>query len=266
MSKAFSFIRSEFQIQFRSILGWSIAIFSIVSLTNAFFPSIKGSEELDQIFDQLPEALQPLFGNAQLSTPMGYLLTETYLFFLPAVLLVYAIGRGAYSLAGEEEAGTLDLLLAQPISRIRLYFLKSITLSLTLIWLSLLALLPTLLYGPFFQIEIPAINLISITIALSALVLFFGLLSQGISAATGSRAIGIASAASFAFLSYLIDGLGQAIEWLEKFRVISPWKWYNASGSLFDTDFLQGSLILIFSGLIFKVIGITRFNKRNLAS
>ena len=254
MSKAFSFIRSEFQIQFRSILGWSIAIFSIVSLTNAFFPSIKGSEELDQIFDQLPEALQPLFGNAQLSTPMGYLLTETYLFFLPAVLLVYAIGRGAYSLAGEEEAGTLDLLLAQPISRIRLYFLKSITLSLTLIWLSFLALLPTLLYGPFFQIEIPAINLISITIALSALVLFFGLLSQGISAAT------------FAFLSYLIDGLGQAIEWLEKFRVISPWKWYNASGSLFDTDFLQGSLILIFSGLIFKVIGITRFTKRNLAS
>lgn len=266
MNKTLSFIKSEFQIQFRSTLGWSIAIFLIISLTNAFFPSIKGAEELDEIFNQLPDALQPLFGNVQLSTPMGYLLTETYLFFLPAVLLVYAIGRGAYSLAGEEEAGTLDLLLAQPISRVRLYLLKTFTLLVTLSWFAILALLPTLLYGPVFEIEIPTKNLISITISLAALIFFFGLFTQGVSAATGSRAIGIASASSFAFISYLIDGLGQAIDWLENFRVLTPWKWYNAADSMFEANFAQGSAILLAAGLLFLLMGLIRFNKRTLSS
>ena len=133
-------------------------------------------------------------------------------------------------------------------------------------WFAILALLPTLLYGPVFEIEIPTKNLASITISLAALIFFFGLFAQGVSAATGSRAIGIASASSFAFISYLIDGLGQAIEWLEKFRILTPWKWYNAADSMFEADFAQGSLILLSAGLLLLLIGLIRFNKRTLSS
>ena len=39
---------------------------------------------------------------------------------LPLLLLVYAIGAGSRAIAGEEESGTLDLLLAHPLSRRRL--------------------------------------------------------------------------------------------------------------------------------------------------
>ena len=38
---------------------------------------------------------------------------------LPLLLLVYAIGAGSRAIAGEEESGTLDLLLAHPLSRRR---------------------------------------------------------------------------------------------------------------------------------------------------
>jgi ABC-2 type transport system permease protein len=266
MSKAAAFIRSEFQLLTRSILGWTIAIFLIVSMTNAFFPSIKGAEELDEIFNQLPDALQPLFGNVQLSTPMGYLLTETYLFFLPAIMLVYAIGRGAFTLAGEEEAGTLDLLLSQPISRTALYLLKTFVLLVTITWLTSVAMLPTLLYGSAFELDIPAKNLISITVSLTALIIFFALFAQGIAAATGRRVFGLALASGFAFISYLLDGLGQAIEWLEPIRVFTPWNWYNAADSMFEAKFLPGSLVLIGAGLVFLLIGLYRFDKRTLSS
>ena len=266
MSKSTAFIRSEFQLLARSILGWTLAIFLIVSLTNAFFPSVKGAEELDEIFNQLPDALQPLFGNMQLSTPMGYLLTETYLFFLPAILLVYAIGRGAFSLAGEEEAGTLDLLLAQPISRVALYLLKTIVLLVTITWLASVAMFPTLLYGQAFELDIALKNLVSITVSLTALVIFFALFAQGIAAATGRRVFGVALGSGLAFISYLLDGLGQAIEWLDPLRVFTPWYWYNAADSMFEAEFLRGSLVLIGAGIVFLLIGLSRFNKRTLSS
>jgi ABC-2 type transport system permease protein len=266
MNKSLAFVVSEFQLLRRSILGWVIAIFLIVSLTNAFFPSIKGATDLDEIFNQLPDALQPLFGNVQLSTPMGYLLTETYLFFLPAVLLVYAIGRGSYTLAGEEEAGTLDLLLSQPISRNKLYLLKTFVLLSTITLLTTVAMLPTLLFGSAFELDIPAKNLVSITLSLTALVYFFALFAQGISSASGRRSAGIVIASGFAFISYLIDGLGQAIDWLEKFRILTPWRWYNASNSMFEAEFLPGALILISAGTIFLIFGMIKFNRRTLAS
>ena len=43
---------------------------------------------------------------------------------VPLLLLIAAIGAGARATAGEEERGTLDLLLANPISRRRLVLEK----------------------------------------------------------------------------------------------------------------------------------------------
>ena len=39
---------------------------------------------------------------------------------VPLLLLIAAIGAGAGAIAGEEERGTLDLLLSLPVSRRRL--------------------------------------------------------------------------------------------------------------------------------------------------
>ena len=38
----------------------------------------------------------------------------------PALFLVASVGNGAGSIAGEEERGTLDLLLSEPLSRTRI--------------------------------------------------------------------------------------------------------------------------------------------------
>jgi ABC-type transport system involved in multi-copper enzyme maturation permease subunit len=45
-------------------------------------------------------------------------------FLAPLLFLIFAIGQGSGAIAGEEERGTLDLLLANPRSRVRIVLEK----------------------------------------------------------------------------------------------------------------------------------------------
>ena len=81
---------------------------------------------------------------ADLASPAGYLNTEFFAFMGPLLVLVYAIGGGAAALAGEEDRRTLDLLLANPVSRARVVVEKfaaqaaGVTFLMTVLWVALL--------------------------------------------------------------------------------------------------------------------------------
>ena len=51
---------------------------------------------------------------------MTYLNGELFSFMTPLFVMIFAIGLAAAQIAGEEENGTLSLLLAYPVSRDRL--------------------------------------------------------------------------------------------------------------------------------------------------
>ena len=56
-------------------------------------------------------------GELDLASPAGYLNSQIYALLAPLLLLIFSIGGGAGAVAGEEERGTLDLLLAHPVRR-----------------------------------------------------------------------------------------------------------------------------------------------------
>ncbi len=75
---------------------------------------------LGLFFNALPskwEKLSPI-PFTRLATPIGF---TTLLYVDPVVLftcVIWAIGRGSSSVAGEIDRGTMEMLLAQPISRL----------------------------------------------------------------------------------------------------------------------------------------------------
>ncbi len=73
--------------------------------------------DLDKYFETLPEALRNAIGTGSISSPVGYLRSEIFSTMGPLLLLILAIGAGARATAGEEEGKTLDLLLANPVTR-----------------------------------------------------------------------------------------------------------------------------------------------------
>jgi len=264
MKTSWTFFMSDLRLRIRSLLWWSLGIVLLVILVDAFYPSIAGDPALDQMMEELPEALRPLLGPDDLTSPIGYLASQLYLFFLPTVILVFGIGRGTSVLAGEEEDHTLDLLLAGPVGRTSLYLQKVAGVVFGLFVLSVVSLLPTLLLASPTGLDVPFASLASVTLQMFAFLVLFAMLAMAVSAVVGSKGVGIAVSAGLAFGTFLIDGLGQSIGWLEPVRNVTPWRWLDAVAAMND-GFLPGSLaVLIVASLVVTSVGAVGFKRRNL--
>jgi len=76
--------------------------------------------------ESLPPEFTEIFNIGAMGTPIGWLDVE-YFSFLPLIIGLFATGAGASLLARDEEGGTLDLILAHPVSRTVLFWGRSPT-------------------------------------------------------------------------------------------------------------------------------------------
>ena len=266
MRGSLALLGSDLRLRWRSTLWWVLGTVALVALVDAFYPSIAGDPAFDEMMKEIPESLRPLIGPDSLTSPVGYLSSQLYLVFLPAVLLVFAIGRGTSALAGEEEAHTLDLLLAQPVSRASLYLQKLAGLVAGVLVVALASLAPTLVLAGPTGLDISVTSLVSVTMQLAGLLILFGVLALAVSAAVGRKGAGITVAAGFAFVTFLIDGLGQSVEWLGHLRPLTPWRWYDATAALQGDPVGRSLIILLAAAAVVAVVGLLMFRRRNLRS
>ena len=95
------------------VIGFGLALGLMASLVVFLWPSYKD----DLALIELPPAIQALIGNdLSIGTAAGFINAQFFT-WTPALLIVYAITQGTGAIAGEETAGTLDMLLAQPVRR-----------------------------------------------------------------------------------------------------------------------------------------------------
>lgn len=215
----------------RPLVWWSLGIVGLVLFTVALFPSVRGEESFDELADQLPEAMRSLFGidaDIPLTSPAGYLHGRLFGSLLPLLLLVFGIGAGTRAIAGSEESGALELLLAQPVTRTavlaqRYGAMVAMLAGLTLMFLAALAGL-----GPLFgALEgVPATGLAGATGGVFALSLLHATVAFAAGAATGRRAVALASAATLAVAGYLVQGLSGVSDVVHPLRFVNPWHWY----------------------------------------
>ena len=107
------------------IVAWAVGIAALAALLAVAYPTVRGNTQLDSTIANLPKGVQAAIGlgnGAGLSSPVGYLDSQYFANSLPIVLLVFAIGVAAWSISGDEQDGTLELLLANPVSRVRVAF------------------------------------------------------------------------------------------------------------------------------------------------
>jgi nucleotide-binding universal stress UspA family protein len=80
---------------------------------------VRDDPALSEYARDLPESVRALFAGGELdvASPAGYLNSQIFALMAPLLLPIFAIGAGSAAVAGEEERGTLDLVLAHPIRR-----------------------------------------------------------------------------------------------------------------------------------------------------
>jgi ABC-2 type transport system permease protein len=219
----------------RAFGWWSLGLVGMAALMISVYPTVRDNPDLNEMVRDYPDALKAFIafgGELDYVSGAGYLGSELFSFMVPLLLIVAAIGAGARAIAGEEERGTLDLLLANPISRRRLVgdklaaLLTEITLLALVLWLSLLVGVEAV------GMDVSAAHLAAATASAALLAFAFGAIALLVGAGSGRRGVAIGVAAAGAVAAYLVNSLAVLVEGLEPVRKASPFYHYAASDPL----------------------------------
>jgi ABC-2 type transport system permease protein len=192
----------------------------------AVFPSIENSPDFAKLVESYPDVLKTLFGiSGDFTTGPGYLDGELFSLMLPLLAIVLAVGSAARSLAGEEDAGRLELVLAHPVRRRDAVVAKGAAVAVELICFCAAAGVALAALDPVFGLDLPTGHLFAGVATVGVLALFFGWLALAVAALTPSSAVAIGVPAAAAAATYLIGGLHELASWLDPFRFLSPFWW-----------------------------------------
>ncbi|GAB2817661.1 ABC transporter permease subunit [Lentzea nigeriaca] len=207
-----------------STIGWGIVLVASVLLQLAVYPAVRGAAvEFEKLLESYPDAFKALFNVQQsLASGVGYLQGEVFGFLAPLVLLGVAIGQAARATAGEEKAHTMDLLLANPISRTRLLLDKALAVLVSLALVTVSFGVVLVMGSSVAGLGVPWLDLVFAVKASAVVALPFGALALLIGALTGQPGLAVAIPVGLGLLTYLLDALSPLSEGLRPWRVLSP--------------------------------------------
>jgi len=182
------------------------------------------------------------------------------------LLLVFAIGIAARSIGGDEGAGTLELLLANPISRQRVAIERSGALVLELAALTAVAGLGLVALAPATGLSkgLTPERILEASVATGLLALSFATVAFAVGAATGSRSGAISTAAALAVALFMIEGLAEPVKVLRPIREVSPWHWFLGSDPIRQGLLWESWALPVAVSIVAIVAGSLVFSRRNL--
>jgi ABC-2 type transport system permease protein len=253
--------------QRRGMIGWGIGVAAVVLMYAAFYPSIKESAaDLQAYIDNLPEAIRSIVAGEDYASPTGYLESEFFNTMGPLVVLIFAIGAGARAIAGEEEAGTLDLLLSTPVRRRQVLATKALAIVAAAVALAGVAAVSIAVLGPVFDLSVPIGDVIAACVMLALIGLSFGGVAFAVGAWTGRRVLANSVAGGLAVVAFIVHAVGRTVDWLRPLRPLSPFRWYQDPAPLTGGFHARNVLVLVGVALVCYAIAHVTFERRDLSS
>lgn len=252
----------------RSFAWWALGLAGLVALMVAVYPTVRDNPELNRLVEEYPEALKAFiaFGGAvDYTSGAGYLGSELFSFMVPLLFIVCAVGNGAGTIAGEEERGTLDLLLSHPVTRRRLAVDKIGAMVLELAGLGTVLWAALWVGATIVGMDVSAAHLAAATASAALLALAFGAIAFMVGAATGHRALAVGLATAGAVAAYLVNGLAALVEALTTPQKASPFYHYAIGDPLRQGLALDHSLVLVAIAVVATVVGVLAFERRDVA-
>ncbi len=228
------------------ILGWGLMFAFLGFVVISMFPQIEGMlEAFGPLLDN--PVIKPLVGNIEEFTTLEGFLGVKLFSMLPLFLAVYVVMFALGIVAGEEERGTLDILLSTPASRPQVVLEKYAAMIVALVGMLALMLVGMMLGAatlPDFPLT-PA-QLVTALVNTLPVTLFMASLTLLLSTVLRSRNTAGAIAAGVIFGSYFMTTLAEmAGDAVEQVKYLSFYQYYNGG-----TIFIHGITWPGFMGLL----------------
>ena len=239
----------------------------------ALFPFVqKQGAALAKLMDAYPKGIMQAFGITDLAatfTHLGnFLSTELFSFVFPIMLVALVVGYAAGALAGEVERGTIELLLAQPISRLQLYaarYLAGINMLGAFTIVTIFGILPL---AAAYHVDVSTADVARfwvVAFLFGLALLSLGFLASSIFSDKGKPTFIVTGLVIFMYVLNIVASLKPS---LEKLKYLSFFHYYNpaqtlGSGALIDS---HTAWVLLGVSVIATGLGAIIFTHRDLAT
>ncbi len=242
------------------ILLGSLAIAVLLWLSMLVYADV----DLSFYYD-LPPALLDGMGISPESGGVGGIAYGAMYNLMGAMTLAgLAIAIGTAAVAGEEQAGTLGLLLGNPRSR------GTVVLSKIAALLTLTALGALVLYGAgrlvptLVGTSIDGVQVGALVVHLFANALFWGMLAMAIGAWTGQSAVAGGTAGSVMVISWLAASTLPILDGGDAIARIFPWYYFNSSMPEVNGVNAAHLATLLVASLVLGALSLVGVNRRDL--
>jgi len=252
----------ELKARWRSVLGWTLGLVVLGVTYIAVYPGA-GDVMADLADLEIYEAL-----GISMTTFDGYI-ASVIVQYVPVLLGIYAILVGTRTLAGEEDEGTLELVLAQPIRRWQIVAVKTFSIAVAM---ALIVVLAGLGCAAIFQAYRSQIDTAVMPMQLFAAVLSgwpicmaFAMISLFLSAFLPSRRLASMVAAVVFIASYFGETLTGMVSSLEAIEPFSLFYYFDSSPNVFTEGVRAGDVgILLGVAALFFLLAVLSFSRRNV--
>lgn len=248
----------------RALVGWGIGLGCLVAVTVAFWPAFAGSSGISEAIDQLPAGLVDAFGLEGFGTPAGFLRGNLYEFVVPLLLAVAAIAVANGLTAAEEDAGRMETVVTQPVSRRSVLLGRSVAL---VIWLAVMtaAILGVqLISDTVVGLAIDTARVVSMVTLCGALALLYGAFALAIAGWFPRPSLVLSVAIAAAVGGYLMAALLPLSDPLEPLTNLSPWRWAFGGDPLVNATEAWRYLALGIPAAMFVVLALVGFARRDI--
>jgi beta-exotoxin I transport system permease protein len=244
----------------RSLLGYAIGLALYTFIVVAIYPAFKNSTSLDTLVHNDATAAALLGVSGKLTSSGGWLNANIYANFYPLITLLLTVGYGAASLAGQDEDGTLGLIVTLPVRRTHVVLQKVLAMALQA---AAIAVVVTLfaLAGGWFDMSVAVGKLVAISAAVLLMGLDFGLVAMAVGAVRGRRGVAIGAVAALAAASYLISSLASVASWIRPLRYASLFYWSVGNSQITAGVSLIDFAVLILTGATACVLVVIAFRR-----
>jgi beta-exotoxin I transport system permease protein len=245
------------------MIGWSIGLALYVVLLASFYDSIAGMADFQEFIQNYPQAMQAFFtGMTEINTPKGYL--DTYYFsYMTLIIGILAISAGAGLLVSDEERGILDLVLAHPVSRTKLFWGRFLGLAAALAVILAVSWLSWLIPSGSTGMKLTWIEFLRPFLPLFAVLMLFSTLALLLSMLLPSgRMAGMISGALLV-ASFLLLGLANINADLKPVIKFTPLYYYQGGGAVtgLKWEWLGG---LVAASALFALLAWLLFRRRDI--
>ena len=252
----------EIRSRWRAILGWSFGLILFGAVYISIFPGL---------FEQMTEfkdlSIYKIVG-MQLGSIEGYMASVVLVYF--SILLgIYCIIASTSTLAGEEDNGTLELIVTMPLSRWQILTAKAIALSVVALFIMIIASIGNAFILALVKINNPInvtpFGLFTALMSSLPLALAFIMIGLFLGALLPNRRLSVTVMTIFFIASFFGENIAGMVKSLEPIRYFSLFNYYNTTETIF-TDGAQLSDILILIGIaaIFFILALICFSSRNI--